>query len=212
MWPCWKGAWTQMNRTEENRKGKRKRTGEEWTRWAVPSPDHDMIPTLRAGVFYGSPSRFPVPFLATPQQRSLQRSKYDTYGGKRSKYDTYGGKTATLQYGQLPDRDTKLKVQYEKEQTQVSKRTLLLCVLILLKNKILRCSCEVIVHQHRYEHQRPYSSSIPSYHSKQRNIASHPSYDMLYPALVLFAAWLYTAWSCGWRAHTAVLTWTRSSA
>ena len=40
----------------------------------VPSPDHGTMPMLRAGVFYGSPSRFRVPFLATPLQRSMQRS------------------------------------------------------------------------------------------------------------------------------------------
>ena len=41
-------------------------------------------------------------------------------------YDTYGGKPATLQYDQLPDRDTKLIIQYEKEQTQDSLRTVFL--------------------------------------------------------------------------------------
>ena len=59
------------------------------------------LPMLRAGVFYGSPSRFPVPFFATPQQRSMQRSMI-----------TYGGKPATLQYDQYPDRDCKLIIQY----------------------------------------------------------------------------------------------------
>ena len=116
-------------------------------------------------------------------------------------YYTYGGKPATLQYGQLPGRDTRLIVQYKNKLefpcVPYFSASVFLRILILLKNKILRCSCEVIVHQHRYEHQLPYSSSIPSHQSKQRNIASHPSYDILYPALVLFAAWLYTAWSCG---------------
>ena len=45
-------------------------------------------------------------------------------------YDTYGGKPATLQYDQLPDRDTKLIIQYEKEQTQDSLRTALLCICV----------------------------------------------------------------------------------
>ena len=56
----------------------------------MPSPDHETMPMLRAGVLSGSPSRFPVPFLATPQQRSMQRSMIP-----------YGGNPATLQYDQL---------------------------------------------------------------------------------------------------------------
>ena len=157
----------------------------------MPSPDHEIMPTLRAGVFYGSPSRFPVPFLATPQQRSLQRS------------------IIPMVANQLPCHTVNFPIDMPSRKYSTRKNNLkfpcvpyfsasvFLRILILLKNKILRCSCEVIVHQHRYEHQRPYSSSIPSHQSKQRKIASHPSYDILYPALVLFAAWLYTACSCG---------------
>ena len=67
----------------------------------MPSPDHETMSMLRAGVFYGSASRFPVPFLAMPQQHSMQRSMIP-----------YGLKSATLQYDQLPDRDCKLIIQY----------------------------------------------------------------------------------------------------
>ena len=52
----------------------RRRGEEEWSRWAVPSPPHGTMLMLRAGVFYGSPSRFRVPLFATPLQRSMQRS------------------------------------------------------------------------------------------------------------------------------------------
>ena len=49
---------------------------EEWrrekkSRWGMPSPDHETMPMLRAGVFYSSPSRFPEPFLAMSLQRSM---------------------------------------------------------------------------------------------------------------------------------------------
>ena len=59
------------------------------------------MPILRAGVFYDSLSSFPVPFLETPQQRSMQRSMIP-----------HGGKPSTLQYDELPDRDSKLIIQF----------------------------------------------------------------------------------------------------
>ena len=37
--------------------------------------DHETMPTLRASVFYGSPSRFPVPFFATSLHRFMQRTR-----------------------------------------------------------------------------------------------------------------------------------------
>ena len=64
------------------------------------------MPMLRAGASYDSPSRFPVPFLATPQQRSMQGSMIP-----------YGGKPATLQYDHLSDRGDKL-IQYKTEKSQ----------------------------------------------------------------------------------------------
>ena len=45
----------------------RKRMGMEWkklSRWAMPSPDHETMLRLRAGLFFSSPSRFPEAFLA----------------------------------------------------------------------------------------------------------------------------------------------------
>ena len=46
---------------------------------------------LRTGVFHGKPSRFPVPFLATSEQRSVQRSLI------------LSGELATLHYEQQID-------------------------------------------------------------------------------------------------------------
>ena len=40
-------------------------------RWAMPSPDHEAMLILRAGVLYSSPSRFPEPFLGMSQQRPM---------------------------------------------------------------------------------------------------------------------------------------------
>ena len=45
-------------------------------------------------------------------------------------HNTYGGKPATLQYDQLPESDNKLIIQYEKEQAQVSLRTVFLRICI----------------------------------------------------------------------------------
>ena len=54
----------------------------------MPSPDPEAMPMLRTGVFNGNPSMFPVPFLATSLQLSVQRSLI------------LGGEIATLHYEQ----------------------------------------------------------------------------------------------------------------
>ena len=43
-------------------------------------------------------------------------------------HGTYGGNPAILQNDVLPDRDTKLTIYHDKEQTQLSLRVVFLCI------------------------------------------------------------------------------------
>ena len=126
----------------ERRRGGKK----EWTKWAVPLPDHGTMPMLRAGVFYGSPSRFT--FLAKPLQRSTQRSTVPMVETQLSCKTMYFP-IEILSWLQVYITTTS-KLNFPCVSYFSASR------FYQWKNNILIWSWKGTVHQRRYRWQRPY--------------------------------------------------------